>query len=300
MTSNINPNNIDGAYPVAGQDNDSQGFRDNFTNTKTNFEYAAAEITDLQNNVLLKSALVGGNVDNDMNGQTIYNGVLQEMGLATVALGTISGTANIDFAVGSYYSLTTSGPVSLNFQNWPTSGTLGQISVSANIVNISHTLTVPSSVNQGTNNIQGWSNNVITFNAPGIYEFLFESRNVGGNVTIIDQNRNPDPIYLPSLETLTSNTDLSLSVTTSVINKTSDYEGNLASGIEGQTKVVICGNATPGSQALNVVGAGWQNGGNGTITFSSQGQTATLMYLDGAWWVTGTGPDATDTYPAIS
>ena len=57
MASQINPNDIDGAYPVAGQDNNSQGFRDNFTNTKTNFQYAADEITDLQNNVLLKSAL---------------------------------------------------------------------------------------------------------------------------------------------------------------------------------------------------------------------------------------------------
>ena len=28
---------IDGAYPVAGQDNNSQGFRDNFTNTNSNF-----------------------------------------------------------------------------------------------------------------------------------------------------------------------------------------------------------------------------------------------------------------------
>ena len=28
MTSNINPTNIDSDYPIAGQDNDSQGFRD--------------------------------------------------------------------------------------------------------------------------------------------------------------------------------------------------------------------------------------------------------------------------------
>ena len=46
MASNINPNNIDGSYPVAGQDNNSQGFRDNFTNTATNFQYAADEIRE--------------------------------------------------------------------------------------------------------------------------------------------------------------------------------------------------------------------------------------------------------------
>jgi hypothetical protein len=37
--SNINPNNINGSYPIAGQDNDSQGFRDNFTNILNNFNF---------------------------------------------------------------------------------------------------------------------------------------------------------------------------------------------------------------------------------------------------------------------
>ena len=66
MTSAINPNNIDGQYPVAGQDNNSQGFRDNFTNTKTNFQYAKDEITQLQNASLLKSALPGSSLNNNM------------------------------------------------------------------------------------------------------------------------------------------------------------------------------------------------------------------------------------------
>jgi len=44
MSSSINPNNIDGNFPVAGQPNNTQGFRDNFTNIKTNFSTAATEI----------------------------------------------------------------------------------------------------------------------------------------------------------------------------------------------------------------------------------------------------------------
>ena len=60
MTSQINPNNIDGSYPVAGQPNNTQGFRDNFTNIKQNFQYAETEIDDLQNKVVLKQALAGG------------------------------------------------------------------------------------------------------------------------------------------------------------------------------------------------------------------------------------------------
>jgi hypothetical protein len=39
MTSQINPNNIDGTYPVAGQPNDTQGMRDNFTATKITYFY---------------------------------------------------------------------------------------------------------------------------------------------------------------------------------------------------------------------------------------------------------------------
>ena len=66
MASNINPNNIDGTYPVAGQDNDSQGFRNNFTNISNNFSVAATEISDIQAKAVLTSALIGGTLNNNM------------------------------------------------------------------------------------------------------------------------------------------------------------------------------------------------------------------------------------------
>jgi hypothetical protein len=53
MASTINPNNIDILYPIAGQDNDTQGFRDNFRNIKNNLNTAAQEITAIQANVSL-------------------------------------------------------------------------------------------------------------------------------------------------------------------------------------------------------------------------------------------------------
>ena len=64
--SNINASNIDGTYPVAGQDNDSQGFRTNFTNIKNNFTYAKSEIEDIQAKAVLKSGLTGETLDNNM------------------------------------------------------------------------------------------------------------------------------------------------------------------------------------------------------------------------------------------
>ena len=62
MASNIEPGNVDGAYPVAGQDNSSQGMRDNFSAIKTNFTEAKNEIVNLQDN---KASLNGSSDFND-------------------------------------------------------------------------------------------------------------------------------------------------------------------------------------------------------------------------------------------
>ena len=167
MASNINPQNIDGAYPVAGQDNDSQGFRDNFTNTKTNFTFAAAEITDLQNKAVLKAALDGTVLNNDMGGSILSNAQLQDMSETRVALGTVSGAQTINYAAGSYYTLTTSGSVSIAFTNFPPAGHLGRVRLQFTVTSTAHTLTLPAAVSVGTANIQGYSANIITFNQTG-------------------------------------------------------------------------------------------------------------------------------------
>ena len=65
MASNINSDAIDALYPVAGQDNDSQGFRDNFSTIKNSLATAKTEITTLQNDTAKKNA------DNDFNGNKI-------------------------------------------------------------------------------------------------------------------------------------------------------------------------------------------------------------------------------------
>ena len=53
MSSNINVTDLDITFPVAGQDNDTQGFRTNFTVIKNNLNTAATEVTNLQANVAL-------------------------------------------------------------------------------------------------------------------------------------------------------------------------------------------------------------------------------------------------------
>jgi hypothetical protein len=52
MTSDIDPNAIDPTFPQPDQNNDSEGFRDNFTAIQLNFEKAAQEISLLQNTLI--------------------------------------------------------------------------------------------------------------------------------------------------------------------------------------------------------------------------------------------------------
>ena len=286
MTSAINPNNIDGTYPVAGQDNNSQGFRDNFTNTKTNFGYAAAEITDLQNKVVLKSALTGQTLNNNMSGSILSNAQLQNMGETKVALGTVSGSQTIDYSAGPYYTLTTSGSVSLAFSNLPAAGVVGRWRVQVTITSTAYTLTLPVAVSVGTSNVQGFLSSVITFNNSGTFEFEFETSDGGATVTIFDLNRNRDPVYLPSSENLSDLGAVSLTTTTSYFTTSAPSTATLAAGTDGQVKVLAM-YAVSGNMVITVTNAGWKSSGTGTITFSARGQACTLMNINSKWFCTG-------------
>ena len=284
MASTINPNNIDGAYPVAGQDNDSQGFRDNFTNTKTNFAYAAAEITDLQNKAVLKSALTGTTLDNNMGGSILSNAQLQDMSETKVSLGSVSGSQTLNYAAGPYFTLGTSGPISLSFSNLSPAGTLSRFRVQINVTSISHTITLPASVTIGVSNTQGLNSNIITFNQTGVYEFEFETSDSGGTVSIFDLNRNRDPIYLPSSEDLAPSAAVSLARTTSYFSTAGAETATLAAGVAGQVKVLAM-NADSGDMVITVTNPAW--GGAGTVTFSAVGQACTLMYINSKWFCIG-------------
>ena len=189
MTSQINPNNIDGNYPVAGVPNNTQGFRDNFTNTSTNFQYAADEITALQTNAVFKSALTGATLDNNMNDNLIYAVKLQDVSYTYVPITTTSGSVSVDYSAGQYQYVSTTGSISLNFSNFPTSGSAGIVQLAINVTNTAYTVTLPAAVTLGIVGIQGISSNVITFDATGTYQFQFTTTDGGTTVTVYDLNR---------------------------------------------------------------------------------------------------------------
>jgi hypothetical protein len=201
MTSQINPSNIDALYPVPGQDNNSQGFRDNFSSTKTNFTYAAEEITELQNKAILKSPITGANLVNNMGNALISNVQLAGQTTSVVNLGTInSGFANITFSVGSYQTVATSGNLNLNFSGWPSGAAnlYGTIRLQVTTTSANANVVVPASISTNTNAsytslryIIGRSanSNVITVANTGTYVFEFSTADGGTNVFIQDLTR---------------------------------------------------------------------------------------------------------------
>jgi hypothetical protein len=304
MTSQINPTNIDGAYPVAGQDNNSQGFRDNFTNTKTNFQYAADEITDLQNKAVLKSALIGSVLNNDMGGSILSNAQLQNMTQTRVPLGTLAlnGTASINYSAGPYQTFTTNGNNTIAFSNLPVSGVLATVAVQITVNSASDTVTFPAAVSINAQGIQGYASNVISFAAAGVYTFVFSTSDNGTTITVSQTNERLQP-FNNSSENLAAATGANLAVTTSRFTTAATGEvGTLAAGVNGQVKVFayFSEGGSSDTRIFTVSNAGWKSSGTGTVTFTEFGQTATLMYINSKWFVIGVGPGASDTFPTLA
>jgi hypothetical protein len=296
MSSNINPNNIDGTYPIAGQDNNSQGFRDNFTQTKVNFQYAAEEITALQDNVILKGPLTaGGTVNNDLNGTLLYNATIQDFAATRVDLGTVSGTCSINYSSGHYQTVSISSSITLAFTpNWPTAkqGWL----ILAVTATAGNTMTLPAAVGDSDSaaslrGIQGISGQVITFKESGTYEFQFHSYNGGSTIYLSEltrpRNRWMNPLFVASSEDLADAAAVSLTTFNSYFSTNAGETTTLAAGAEGQIKVFNAVNVTSGNMVITVTNAGWQASGTGTITFPTRGSSAILQYVNSKWFCIG-------------
>jgi len=121
MASNINSADIDGNFPVAGQDNDSQGFRDNFTTIKNSLSTAKGEITTLQDTTAKLNA------NNDFNGNKIQEANFIANTEEVYSNGNVSASQNISFENGHYQTIQVGGNVTLTLTDWPASGKMGKI-----------------------------------------------------------------------------------------------------------------------------------------------------------------------------
>jgi hypothetical protein len=132
MTSAIITNTITTNYPVAGQDNDSQGFRDNFTAIQAGLVEAASELTALQTVAILSADLATQTtpVVNNLLGSTISNALYNQFSGKFVPITQSASsvpnylTISSDFTAGAVqqFNIKYTG-TQINFANWPVNNT---------------------------------------------------------------------------------------------------------------------------------------------------------------------------------
>lgn len=289
--SSINPNNIDGTYPIAGQDNDSQGFRDNFTNIKNNFQFAYDELADLQSKVVLKSALSGGSISNDMNYAQLISPQLIKAVETINNLGNKSGTFTISWADAHYQLFAATADCTLAFSNWPTSAFWTKLRLQITTPTTSDvTITLPSAVKEalGLKTIQGYQGSqVVKLARNTTYLFELTTSDNGGNITIRDLLRAPQPVT--DILNPTGNVNVTANIGTSRIHFAPT--GAIVSFGAGVTLPNANINATTVSISSNVTVSQLQVDGavgttvdpSGNITLTA-GSTASYYYNNGKWY----------------
>jgi hypothetical protein len=216
--SQINTNGINTNYPVPGENNSSQGFRDNFAQIKNGLNTAGTEITDLQNKVVLKAALDNSVLNNDMANTLISNAVTSGWRATTYNLGNaLSGTVLVDVNKADFHYGTVTGNINLQFGSWAPVNTESSVTLRLTVANSNAVISFPSQVISSNNNygvtiLENYANisNTATVTIPAnvqTIEYIFTSTDCGNTITVTPVNRpyqtaqvitrDPSPTGLP-------------------------------------------------------------------------------------------------------
>lgn len=120
-TSLTEINAIDATYPVAGQDNDSQGFRDNFNNIKTSLTKARTDLSTLD------TSTAKINATNDFNGNDIQEANFIATTETVYGIGNVSAPQNVNWSNGSYQTVQVGANLTLTLTEWPATGKLAKL-----------------------------------------------------------------------------------------------------------------------------------------------------------------------------
>jgi hypothetical protein len=119
--SEINFLSINENFPVAGEDNDTQSFRDNFDTIKTSLRLASEELTDIYQN----SARLDDEADfaNNSVRNAIFNSCKEKVNGINVIDAAVTDTITVDYENGNYQIFKLESNAAFTFQNLPTNTT---------------------------------------------------------------------------------------------------------------------------------------------------------------------------------
>jgi hypothetical protein len=295
MTSQINPNNIDGEYPVAGQDNNTLGFRNNFTNIKVNFQFAETEITNLQANSISR---VSTSV-NEFNNSIIYGARLQNVSYIKNNQGNVANVATLDYTTGSFQSITPTANTTLQI---PSSGNSAAIMTLAINATAANSLSEPfhltiANVENSSSGVIGYDSNTNKLYFPrtnstvaGTHTYQLTTNNGWSSFTMTPISTLTTPLNA-SAENVANAAVINLGVSDSYFSTTAAETATLPAGVNGQVKVLALyadmDDSSLDNMVITVTNAGWKTSGTGTITFDSRGDACTLKYINSKWFCIG-------------
>jgi len=199
--SAINTGSINVNYPTPGVNNNSQGFRNNFTGIKNNLDIAGTEIGELQTKALLKSALTGITLDNDMANTQISNALTLNFRGTTFNLGNnLSGAITVNAANGDLQYGTLTGNISLGFSGWAPSGTASKIELLLSSPTPDYQILLPSGVVIGTSTLETYTvsgptgyirilGGSLGLESPSVLHLIFTTKDCGTTVEVNCVNR---------------------------------------------------------------------------------------------------------------
>jgi hypothetical protein len=281
MASNINFTDIDGTYPKAGIDNSSQGFRDNFSLIKTNFELAKEEIEFLQGNAVI------ANVNNNLRNGTLANVAFKTSFDVAYTITPIEGTATYNIGTSNYQTISLDSNITLAISGVSNySDRLETIKLRIIVSDPSYTITWPSSVSVNLDHIPNTQGQVTKFGDIGEYEFELSTLDNGtswtikdltrstgildGNLIIINTHANGVPAVAVNISTLDANGNVY-----STIRANSIITDNLT--VVNTNTIVYSSAIYPGNITANNITA--NTGIYGVLKTSSQPNVTTVGNL---------------------
>lgn len=284
MTSKININTIDSAFPVAGKDNNSQGFRDNFSNIKTALKTAADEISVLQYQSITK-----GTVDkdlpaiNNLQGCVLSNFQHQNVSgtgyVVTVPTDTISPIV-VSYPNGDVQQVILASNKQLHVSNWPTNEKKDTYSC----VRISVTATVDATLSL-TNPL----GTVVTLNETEKVLYVKQGAVVFLDLWTVDQGKTVYAVEVGrslyrSIDGIASG-EISNRTAITYINLSSEITAFSldAAPVNGQTKTIVVNDALENTSGIVIVkNAAWSD--VGAIGFNRKAQGCVLQYVNNKWF----------------
>lgn len=301
MSSQITPNSVNETFPVAGRDNNSQGFRDNFTAIKNNFTYTKREIDDLMNKVVVKSQLTyGPPIDNNFAGQIITGATFKKESFA-IANNSEASSVTIDYAAASQHMIhvgvtTSSANANLSFTGIPAANKYAEVRLLVEVGGTATgpwTITFDSGIDVYATGLAGWNATAqtVTFAEASTatnpyYIFVLGTKDNGASYYLREETRRGTQQLNTGTEDLATASAASLTLTGSYFSTAAAETATLAAGAEGQIKTFAM-KADVGDMVITVTNAGWKSTGTGTITFDNIGEGCTLQYMGGKWFCIG-------------